>query len=188
MASPTGGSLHCGFTRATWPYSVPKGPSSDARRSGRGVGTRPSTVAVTRFARRASRICRAGRQGHPHGKQVGHTSAWLLGWPGPCPKIGPQGTSSFPQMHWTSLLMALEAPPPERITQRICEAIKGQIASGQLGPGARLPSTRALAAEWGVSRTTVTAAYEQLMAEGYLETRHGARSQVAQGLGRTSTQ
>lgn len=84
--------------------------------------------------------------------------------------------------------MAPEAPTPERITQRICEAIKGQIASGLLGPGARLPSTRSLAAEWGVSRTTVTAAYEQLIAEGYLETRQGARAQVAQGLGRFATQ
>jgi GntR family transcriptional regulator/MocR family aminotransferase len=40
-----------------------------------------------------------------------------------------------------------------------------------------------LAVEWGVSRTTVTAAYEQLIAEGYLEARQGARTQVAQGLG-----
>ncbi len=79
--------------------------------------------------------------------------------------------------------MAPEVPAPPRITQRICDAIKGQIASGQLGPGARLPSTRALAAEWGVSRTTVTAAYEQLIAEGYLEARQGARTQVARGLG-----
>ena len=79
--------------------------------------------------------------------------------------------------------MAPDAPAPPRSTQRICEAIKGQIASGLLGPGARLPSTRSLAAEWGVSRTTVTAAYEQLIAEGYAETRQGARTQVAQGLG-----
>src|SRR4051812_19195008 len=79
--------------------------------------------------------------------------------------------------------MAPEAPAPERITQRICNAIKDQIDSGLLGRRARLPSTRSLAAEWGVSRTTVTAAYEQLIAEGYLETRQGARAQVAQGLG-----
>ncbi|MBR0665477.1 PLP-dependent aminotransferase family protein [Roseomonas hellenica] len=79
--------------------------------------------------------------------------------------------------------MAPDAPAPSRIGQRICDAIKAQIASGRLGPGARLPSTRALAAEWGVSRTTVTAAYEQLIAEGYLETRQGARTQVARGLG-----
>jgi GntR family transcriptional regulator/MocR family aminotransferase len=78
--------------------------------------------------------------------------------------------------------MASVASAQVRVTQRICEAIKGRIASGLLGPGARLPSTRSLATEWGVSRTTVTAAYEQLIAEGYLETRQGARAQVAPGL------
>jgi GntR family transcriptional regulator/MocR family aminotransferase len=84
--------------------------------------------------------------------------------------------------------MTSVAPAKARVRQRICEAIKGQIASGLLGPGARLPSTRALAAEWGVSRTTVTAAYEQLIAEGYLETRQGAQAQVARGLGHPAAQ
>src|SRR5919199_3482738 len=73
------------------------------------------------------------------------------------------------------------------VAGRICEAIKSQIRSGMYGPGARLPSTRAFAAEWGVSRTTVTAAYEQLAAEGYLETRQGARAQVAHGLATPAT-
>jgi GntR family transcriptional regulator/MocR family aminotransferase len=79
--------------------------------------------------------------------------------------------------------VASDAPAQPRVTRRICDAIKAQIATGLLGPGARLPSTRSLAAEWGVSRTTVTAAYDQLIAEGYLETRQGARAQVASGLG-----
>ncbi|WP_043840038.1 PLP-dependent aminotransferase family protein [Muricoccus aerilatus] len=74
-------------------------------------------------------------------------------------------------------------PAQDRVTQRISEAIKGQIASGLLGPGAMLPSTRSLAVEWGVSRTTITLAYEQLIAEGYLEVRQGARARVAQGVG-----
>jgi GntR family transcriptional regulator/MocR family aminotransferase len=64
----------------------------------------------------------------------------------------------------------------------IVTAIKSQIRTGRFGAGARLPSTRALAAEWGVSRTTVTAAYEQLSAEGYLETRPGARARVVPNL------
>ena len=70
------------------------------------------------------------------------------------------------------------------LARRICEAIRGQIGNGTYCPGARLPSTRAFAAEWGVSRTTVSAAYEQLLAEGYLETRQGARARVAHGLSR----
>ena len=65
---------------------------------------------------------------------------------------------------------------------QIAAALRAQIAKGIYGPGDRLPSTRALAAERGVSRTTVTAAYEQLLAEGYLESRPGARTVVARGL------
>lgn len=68
------------------------------------------------------------------------------------------------------------------VVSRICEAIRAQIAEGVYPPGSRLPSSRALAAELGVSRTTVTAAYEQLAAEGYLEARQGARAQVPMGL------
>lgn len=75
-----------------------------------------------------------------------------------------------------------------RVTQRICDTIKSRIGSGMLGPGDKLPSTRALAAEWGISRTTVTAAYEQLIAEGYVETRQGARAEVARDLGLASSQ
>lgn len=66
--------------------------------------------------------------------------------------------------------------------REIGETIKAQVKSGTYAPGARLPSTRAFAAEWGVSRTTVTAAYEQLAAEGYLETRQGTRAMVARGI------
>ncbi|HEY8613964.1 MAG TPA: PLP-dependent aminotransferase family protein [Roseomonas sp.] len=84
--------------------------------------------------------------------------------------------------------MVSDAPAQARVTQRICDAIKTEIASGLLSPGDQLPSTRSLAAEWGVSRTTVTAAYEQLIAEGYIETRQGARAEVARGLGLSSTQ
>lgn len=69
------------------------------------------------------------------------------------------------------------------VARRIIAAIKEQIHSGAYQPGDRLPSTRTFAAEWGVSRTTVTAAYSQLIAEGYLSSRPGARAIVAQGLG-----
>ena len=60
--------------------------------------------------------------------------------------------------------------------------IQAQIAERVYPSGSRLPSSRALAADLGVSRTTVTAAYEQLAAEGYLEARQGARPQVPKGL------
>ncbi len=79
----------------------------------------------------------------------------------------------------------LTIPQPDgtkTVVSRISEAIKAQIAEGVYPPGSRLPSSRALAAELGVSRTTVTAAYDQLAAEGYLEARQWARPQVPNGL------
>ncbi|MDQ1079664.1 PLP-dependent aminotransferase family protein [Pseudoroseomonas cervicalis] len=79
-----------------------------------------------------------------------------------------------------------EPPPPSGVIQRLCQTIRARIAAGQLAPGDALPSSRALAAEWGIARGTVTAAYEQLVAEGYLEARQGARTRVAAGLGRAA--
>ncbi|MGF7163600.1 GntR family transcriptional regulator/MocR family aminotransferase [Rhodoligotrophos appendicifer] len=70
------------------------------------------------------------------------------------------------------------------IGSSIIAAIKAQIHDGHYKPGDRLPSTRAFAAEWGTSRTTVTAAYNQLIAEGYLITKPGARAIVSTGLQR----
>lgn len=63
--------------------------------------------------------------------------------------------------------------------RQIYEALKDQIAGGIYGSDGLLASSRALAAELGVSRTTVTAAYEQLAAEGFIHVRHGARPRVA---------
>jgi GntR family transcriptional regulator/MocR family aminotransferase len=57
--------------------------------------------------------------------------------------------------------------------------VRTRIAGGVLAAGAPMASTRALASELGVSRTTVTAAYEQLAAEGYLVTAAGRVARVA---------
>lgn len=61
----------------------------------------------------------------------------------------------------------------------IYEALKAQIEEGLYGLGARLPSTRTLAVELGASRTTVSAAYEQLAAEGYIDTSQGRHARVS---------
>jgi GntR family transcriptional regulator/MocR family aminotransferase len=65
----------------------------------------------------------------------------------------------------------------------IYRSIRSRIDTGDLRPGERLPSTRALAADLGVSRSTVVAAYEQLASEGYIETAAGARARVSPGVG-----
>ncbi|HEV2663751.1 MAG TPA: PLP-dependent aminotransferase family protein, partial [Blastocatellia bacterium] len=62
--------------------------------------------------------------------------------------------------------------------QQIYRAFRNEILSGVLAPGERIPSTRALADLLKVSRNTAVSAYEQLLAEGYLETRLGAAGTV----------
>ena len=63
--------------------------------------------------------------------------------------------------------------------RRIYDALREQILARVYGVNGLLPSSRALAGELGVSRGTVTVAYEQLAAEGFIEIRHGARPRVA---------
>lgn len=54
------------------------------------------------------------------------------------------------------------------VFEQICRAIRSRATCGELAEGSRLPPTRVFATELGVSRSTVVAAYEQLVAEGYL--------------------
>ncbi|HEY6353522.1 MAG TPA: PLP-dependent aminotransferase family protein, partial [Burkholderiaceae bacterium] len=63
--------------------------------------------------------------------------------------------------------------------RQIYEALKAGIREGKYRPGTRLPSTRALCADLGVSRNTVMSAYEQLLAEGYAISRERATTVVA---------
>ncbi|SPD56890.1 protein of unknown function (plasmid) [Cupriavidus taiwanensis] len=71
--------------------------------------------------------------------------------------------------------------------RRIYDLLRAQIADGTLAPGAPAPSTRGLAAELGVSRTTVTAAYEQLAAEGFLVTARGRAARIAAAASRSAS-
>ncbi|MFC4533866.1 PLP-dependent aminotransferase family protein [Sphaerisporangium dianthi] len=59
-------------------------------------------------------------------------------------------------------------------------ALRDAIRAGRLAPGTRLPSSRALSTEIGLSRGTVSAAYDQLVAEGYLTSRQGSGTSVAE--------
>lgn len=63
--------------------------------------------------------------------------------------------------------------------RQIYESLRDQISEGVYVAPGLLPSSRALATELGVSRTTVTVAYEQLEAEGFIEIRRGVRPRVA---------
>src|SRR5260370_24194011 len=66
--------------------------------------------------------------------------------------------------------------------QQLYDWFRRAITSGQLRPGQRVPSTRNLAAELKISRMPVLGAFEQLLAEGYLETFVGAGTCVARSI------
>src|SRR5262249_35619201 len=68
------------------------------------------------------------------------------------------------------------------LQRQIYSEIRRAVLDGVVQPGARLPSSRALADDLAVSRTTTLLAYEQLTAEGYLVGRHGSGTFVAHEL------
>jgi GntR family transcriptional regulator/MocR family aminotransferase len=65
---------------------------------------------------------------------------------------------------------------------QVFKQIHALILSGRLLPGTRLPGSRALSEQLGVSRNTIILVYETLIAEGYLESREGAGTYVARSL------
>lgn len=83
---------------------------------------------------------------------------------------------------FTTIALPLDSSAP--LYQQLYEEVRCLILSGQLSAGTRLPSTRALADELAVSRGTVVAAFEQLLAEGYIEGRARAGTYVARTLPR----
>lgn len=72
--------------------------------------------------------------------------------------------------------------------RRVYDALRRQILSGELVAGASLPGTRTLAKDLGVSRIVVLAAFEQLAAEGYIESTVGSGSRVAVQVGAVRVQ
>lgn len=72
----------------------------------------------------------------------------------------------------------LDTGSPIALRQQIYTEIRAAILGGRFAPALRLPSSRSLADSLSVSRMTVTEAYEQLIAEGYLEPRRGSGTYV----------
>jgi GntR family transcriptional regulator / MocR family aminotransferase len=79
---------------------------------------------------------------------------------------------------WEALI-ELDRERP-RLGEQLAAALRDAINAGRLAPGARLPSTRDLAADLAVSRGLVVGAYEQLIAEGRLLPRRGSGTVVAE--------
>jgi GntR family transcriptional regulator/MocR family aminotransferase len=77
---------------------------------------------------------------------------------------------------WTPLLDRASATT---LSKQLAAALRQALANGSFRAGARLPSTRGLATELGMARSTVVAVFEQLAAEGYIEPRQGSGFFVA---------
>lgn len=78
--------------------------------------------------------------------------------------------------------IAIDAASGAPLHRQIYDAWRSGILCGRFRGGERVPSTRELARSLAVSRSTVTQAYEQLIAEGYLQSSHGAGTFVCREL------
>ena len=81
------------------------------------------------------------------------------------------------------MLLRLDFSGDAPIYQQIRDQVVAAIASGELRPGERLPTIRALAEECGINMMTASKAYQVLKAEGYITTgrRDGAVVRLPEG-------
>ena len=79
----------------------------------------------------------------------------------------------------TVLQMDINFSGRSPLHRQLYVAVKSAILDGRLRPGTRLPSTRVIAVDLRISRTTVLNAFDQLSAEGYLDGKVGSGTRVA---------
>jgi len=80
------------------------------------------------------------------------------------------------------LFILLDCKSNDPLQLQIYYQIKNAVLAGRLKPGTRLPATRALAKQLGVSRNTVLAAFELLRSEDYIESSPGSVTQITNRL------
>lgn len=81
-----------------------------------------------------------------------------------------------------TVMITIEKDSDEPIYRQIYQQLRQKILSGEMASGARLPSSRLMARQTGTARITIVQAYEQLAAEGLVETRAGAGTFVVPDL------
>lgn len=80
------------------------------------------------------------------------------------------------------LPISLDPALPDPLFRQLYAELRQGILAGRLRPGDRMPASRAMAEEYGLSRNTILAAFDQLSSEGYLVTRGGSGTFVADNL------
>ncbi|NOM65579.1 GntR family transcriptional regulator, partial [Corynebacterium silvaticum] len=78
----------------------------------------------------------------------------------------------------TQVSIAVDPSSSQPLPVQITSHIRSLVSQRIIAPGDHIPSSRTLAAQLGVSRGTVVAAYEQLTAEGYLLASHGSGTTI----------
>ncbi|TYL46284.1 PLP-dependent aminotransferase family protein [Nocardioides sp. BGMRC 2183] len=81
------------------------------------------------------------------------------------------------------LPLRLDRASPSPLASQLADGVRRLILDGVLSAGDRMPATRRLAGDLGVSRAVVERGYDQLLAEGWLAARTGAGTWVAEGPG-----
>jgi GntR family transcriptional regulator len=71
------------------------------------------------------------------------------------------------------LMLQIATGDPRPISRQIVDGVRRAVATGELEPGAQLPSVRGLAVQLSINPNTVAKAYAELTAEGWLESRQG---------------
>lgn len=79
------------------------------------------------------------------------------------------------------LAVTLDRADPRPLGTQLADQVRRQVTDGRLRAGDRLPSSRALARDLGVARAVTEQAFGQLVAEGWLEGRHGSGTFVSAG-------
>src|SRR5258705_10484129 len=94
------------------------------------------------------------------------------------------GPPTMPRRHTFSSFRAFSIDPSssEPLHRQLYNELRTAILVGRLPSGSRLPASRELAQVTGLSRNTVLSAYDQLIAEGYIESRPGSGTYVASSL------
>src|SRR6185436_162156 len=102
----------------------------------------------------------------------------------PAEKTGPRARRASGRRAGSAppLPLHVERDQDEWLHRQVYRELVQLIRSGRVRPAMRLPSSRALADELGVARNTVLLALEQLMSEGYVETRRGRGTYVCDEL------
>ena len=72
------------------------------------------------------------------------------------------------------LMIPLDTGSKKPLYEQIYDYIRRNITDGKISRGEKLPSTRLLAGNLQISRSTVESAYEQLLSEGYIESKRGS--------------